>query len=292
MQVKTTMLATAALLGVSGLLPAQVDFKLAGRAVAVHSFASQGFGYTNQNNFLTMKTSSGSFAMTDFGFNVATQVNDKFRVGAQFYDRNLGSLGNWKPELDWAVADYRFKDWFGIRGGKVKTVMGLYNDTQDMEFLHTWALVPQALYALDRRGDMIAHIGGDLYGSIGLWRLGGLNYTVYGGQRPNDPNGGYLYAMSTSSKANGPGGIPIMVPIADKKVESYGGSMYGANLQWTTPIKGLTVGASYASFDITSKGFWRSNNAVYRMTTKKDHMPGYFLSYTLGNFRFDGEYPP
>ena len=53
-------------------------------------------------------------------------------------------MGNWHPELDWAVADYRFKDWFGIRGGKVKTALGLYNDTQDLEFLYTWALMPQS----------------------------------------------------------------------------------------------------------------------------------------------------
>src|SRR5438105_13073743 len=50
---------------------------------------------------------------------------------------NVGNLGNWQPTVDWAFADYRFKDWFGIRTGKVKTVLGLFNDTQDMEFLHT-----------------------------------------------------------------------------------------------------------------------------------------------------------
>ena len=49
----------------------------------VHSFASQGFAYSNDNNYLTMDTSKGSFAMTDGGVNISTQVTDKFRVGAQ-----------------------------------------------------------------------------------------------------------------------------------------------------------------------------------------------------------------
>lgn len=125
-----------------GLLNAQIDFSLGGRTVQVHSFVSQGFGYSNQNNYLTMKTSNGSAAFTDMGANIAMPVTDKFRVGAQFYTRNIGNLGNWRPQLDWAVGDYRFKSWFGIRGGIVKTTFGLHNDTQDMEFLHTNALLP------------------------------------------------------------------------------------------------------------------------------------------------------
>ena len=128
---------------VPGALQAQFNFDVEGRQVQVHSFASQGFIYSNQNNYLTMDTSKGSFSLTDFGFNAATQVTDKFRVGAQLYDRNVGKLGNWRPVLDWGLGDYRFKDWFGVRGGKVKTVLGLYNDSQDLEFLHTWALMPQ-----------------------------------------------------------------------------------------------------------------------------------------------------
>src|SRR5216684_4355676 len=96
-------------------LDAQFDFKIDGRSFQVHSFASQGYLYSNNNNFLTMRTNGGSFAMTDFGANISTQLTDKFRVGVQVFDRNVGSLGNWRPSLDWAVADYRWKDWLGIR---------------------------------------------------------------------------------------------------------------------------------------------------------------------------------
>ena len=39
----------------------------------------------------------------------------------------------------------------GFREGRVKTSLGLYNDTQDQEFLHTWALLPQSLYPADLR---------------------------------------------------------------------------------------------------------------------------------------------
>ena len=56
--------------------------------------------------------------------------------------------------------------------GIVKTVLGLYNDTQDMEFLHTWAILPQSMYPLDLRSSTIAHVGADFYGDISLRRLG------------------------------------------------------------------------------------------------------------------------
>ena len=119
------------------------EFEVLDRTVQIHGFVSQGFVYTNNNNWLTMNTSQGSAGFTDFGLNMSSQVTDKFRVGRKGYDRNLGQLGQYHPSLDWAVADYRFKGWFGVRGGKVKTTLGLYTDTQDEDFLHTFALLPQ-----------------------------------------------------------------------------------------------------------------------------------------------------
>src|SRR5579863_10331752 len=127
------------------------EFKVLGRTVQVHGFVSQGFIYTNDNNWLTMNTSQGSAAFTDFGLNVSSQVTDKLRVGAQGYDRNLGQLGQYHPSLDWAVVDYRFKPWFGVRGGKVKTAFGLYSDIQDSDFLRTFVLLPQSIYPTDIR---------------------------------------------------------------------------------------------------------------------------------------------
>ena len=144
------------------------DFKILDREVALHGFVSQGFVYTNTNNWLTMDSNQGSPGMTEFGFNLSTNVTDKLRVGAQLYDRNLGQLGQYHPSLDWAVADYRFASWFGIRGGKVKTALGLYTDTQDLDFLRVFALLPQSVYPTDLRDATIAHLGGDIYGSISL----------------------------------------------------------------------------------------------------------------------------
>ncbi len=290
---KTSVLA-ALLCAVPAVMRAQFDFKVDGLPVQVHSFASQGFMYSNDNNYMTTDTSRGSFAFTDFGANVSTQITDNFRVGAQIYDRNLGKLGNWQPALDWAVADYRFKDWLGVRVGKVKTTLGLFNDTQDMEFLHTWALLPQSTYSLDQRGSMISHLGGDIYGNIGLKKLGGLSYTVYGGQRPDDMNGGYVYALETSGKqGTDPNGISIVVPStasSTRHIDSYNGPVYGADLRWNTPLKGLLAGSSYIVQDPTTTGSYVATKIPFRIWTDKDNTAAFYTEYTLGGFRFDGEY--
>jgi hypothetical protein len=290
MQVRIIALA-AAVSAAPGLLHAQFDFKVAGHNVQVHSFASQGFAYSNDNNYLTMKTSRGSFSLTDFGFNVSTRITDNFRVGAQFYDRNVGNLGNFRPEVDWAMGDYRFKDWFGIRGGKVKTVLGLYNDTQDMEFLHTWAFLPQSVYPIDVRGDTIAHVGGDLYGNIGIKTLGSFSYTVYGGKRMNDPQGGYLYGFSTSSRVTNPGGGFSYVTSSTKKIDYYGGPVFGADLRWTTPVAGLLVGASYMIQNSTTTGTYTKPTTIpYRLVTLNNPTAAFYAEYTVGNLRLAGEY--
>jgi hypothetical protein len=209
-----------------------------GREIQFHGFASQGFVHTDNNNWLTMETSDfGSGEFTDFGVNASSQLTDKFRVGAQLYDRNLGGLGKWYPELDWGYAQYKFKPWFGVRGGRVKTVLGLYNDTQDLDFLHPWALLPQSIYSIDVRDFTIAHDGGDLFGDIRLGgKLGTLSYTAYGGHHSVSSRSGYGYLLKSDDITFG----------------HINGLQYGGDLRWETPLKGLLVGASRENQAYTS----------------------------------------
>lgn len=287
MYAKTIIMAVA-LSAVPGLLHAQFDFKIANRDVQVHSFASQGFAYSNANNYMTMQTTSGSFAMTDGAVNISSQITDKFRVGAQVYVRNVGQIGKWHPELDWALGAYKFKDWFGVRAGKVKTTLGLHNDTQDMEFLHTWAILPQSIYPLDLRASTIAHVGGDIFGDVALKKLGSISYTIYAGQRPQDPRGGYVLGLASIGL----------------KMSSYGGWQQGQDLRWNTPVKGLMVGASLMNQHITGGGSLNLSTALdpflidmnvpdlsmEREHSNKNDYYQYYVQYARGGLRLEGEY--
>ena len=257
------------------------EFRFWNRTVQVHGFASQGFAYTDQNNWLTMPTSQGSAAFTDFGLNMSSPVTDKLRVGAQVYDRNLGQLGQYHPSLDWAFADYRFKSWFGVRGGKVKTTLGLYNDTQDLDFLHTFALLPQSVYPTDLRDTTIAHLGGDLYGSVSLRRhLGTISYTAYAGHRSDSIYSGYPYLLSQYAIS----------------FKSFGGLQYGADLRWSTPVKGLLIGASRMNEEITGKGIGinlvnpQAGPGPLIESSKADWTNQYYGEYVVGKLRIDVEY--
>jgi hypothetical protein len=257
------------------------EFKLFDRTVQVHGFVSQGFVYTNDNNWLTMNTSQGSGAMTDFAVNLSTHISDRLQVGAQGYDRNLGQLGQYHPSLDWAVADYRFKSWFGIRGGKVKTTLGLYNDTQDLDFLRPFALLPQSVYPTDLRDTVIAHLGGDVYGNISLKHgLGDVSYTAYAGHRSDSIYSGYPFYLSSFGA----------------HITSFGGLQYGADVRWNTPVKGLLVGASRMNEDITGRGavidvFNPGAGFVpYSEASKADWTNQFYGEYTVGRFRIDSEY--
>jgi hypothetical protein len=274
------LLLAAAACGVPAL-NAQFSFNVDNMPVQIHSFGSQGFLYSNDNNYLTTDSSKGSFQMTDFGVNGSIRITDNFRIGAQFYDRNLGELGKWHPQLDWAVADYKFKDWFGIRGGVVKTTFGLFNDTQDMDFLRVFALLPQSVYSTDLRDAMIRHRGGDIYGIIPIKRLGSLSYTAYAGLRSDSQYGGYPYLLT----ANG------------GHLTSYGGLQVGEDLRWNTPVKGLLVGASHVGEDITGKGSWTlafpgqaPTTMAYEEHSKRDWSNQFYGQYTLGNLELDAEY--
>ena len=262
---------------VSSALQAQ-QFKLFDRTVQFHGFASQGFLYTDQNNWLSTHSSQGSGAFTDFGANVSSQITDKFHVGLQVYDRNLGNLGEWHPELDWAFGDYRFKPWFGVRAGVVKTVLGLYNDTQDLDFLHTFVLLPQSVYPTDLRDATIAHLGADVYGRISLPNsLGMLGYTVYAGHRHDSTYGGYAHLLAKYGIIS----------------SSYGGLQYGGDLRWNTLLKGLLIGASRLNEDLTDKGMVVNLGPglfPFTAVSRADWTNQIYGEYNFRKFSVDAEY--
>jgi hypothetical protein len=258
------------------------DFKLWNRTIQVHGFLSEGYVHTDENNWLTMNTKGwGSAAMTDTGLNVSSQLADRLRVGAQVYDRNLGQLGQWHPSCDWAMVDYRFKNWLGVRAGKVKTTLGLYNDTQDLDFVHTFALLPQSVYPTDLREATIAHWGVDFYGNVSLpRRLGDISYTAYTGYRSDSIYSGYPYLLSEYAAY----------------FHRLGGLQYGGDLRWNTPVKGLLIGASRLDQDTNGAGVALDlvNPAEgllpYWERSKSDWTNQFYGSFSYRKFRVDSEY--
>jgi hypothetical protein len=118
----------------------------------------------------------------------------------------------------------------GFRAGKVKTIVGLFNDSQDIDAIFLWALLPQSCYPIDNEGFYLSHTGGDLYGYLPLGNHhGSLRYDGYLGEDYLPLDGGYVKQLADA-------GLQLTNEPA--------GRNYGGDLRWETPLRGLLLGYS------------------------------------------------
>jgi hypothetical protein len=239
-------------------------------AVQVHGFATQGFIYSSRDNYLTSRTSEGEPGWTEAVVSITDTPVPKLRIGVQLHYFRLGDLGSESPQIDWALGDYKVNDYFGIRAGKVKTPLGLFNDTQDIDAVFLWSLLPQSTYTIDNRSFFLAHLGGEIYGSVPLGRLGGkLSYRGYGGENSLSNTGGYTEQLRTLT------GLQFTDPIR--------GPVYGADLRWQTAYQPLMLGASFFDQHITGEA--PTGGVSFRTL-----IPAYYAQFDKGRFYAAGEY--
>ena len=238
--------------------------------IEIHGFATQGFLFSTHNNYLTTQSSSGSVQWTDGAVNVSDSFTDGLRIGIQLHMYQLGQLGGPHLQVDWASGDYKLNDYFGFRAGKVKTVEGLFNDSQDIDAIFLWTLLPQSLYPIDNEGFFLSHLGGEVYGNFPLGSRGGkLRYDGYAGENYLPLDGGYIKQIADM------GLIFATEP---------SGKTYGGDIRWETPLKGLLVGYSpmVMGLDGSAPGGSLHIPGFY--------MTGQYVQFTRGKFYFAEEY--
>jgi len=234
--------------------------------IQIHGFATQGFLYSSSNNYLSTDSSSGSLAWTDGVVSISDQVSDKLRVGVQMHMYQLGDFGGPNLQVDWASGDYRVNDQVRFSVGKVKTVVGLFNDTQDVDAVHLWALLPQGVYPIDNKSFDLAHYGADFYGEIPLGKQGGtFSYRAYAGYRTVDLESGYVKSLNLML----PGfeqsfGLPNVL-ITDAP----SGKVFGGDLRWQTPLKGFLIGSSASAEDMQGTAGAVSIRAARNLVTQE-----------------------
>jgi hypothetical protein len=193
-------------------------------SMEVHAFVGQGFILTSNNNYLDPNTTHGSFQFSDVGINFTKNLPDKFRVGVQLFAQDLGPTGNYNARMDWFYLDYRWRDWLGLRAGRVKIPFGLYNEFNDVDSARVPVLLPQSVYPIQNRDFLLAQTGSELYGYLRLGSGGGLDYRAYAGTIFLDSS---LTAGSTIQIQSL--GVPYLV---------------GGRVIWEAPVDGLRLGAS------------------------------------------------
>jgi len=195
-------------------------------SIDIHGFVSQGFILTTGNNYLANDTTHGSFQFSELGLNFTKDLTDRLRLGLQFFAEDIGPTGNYNATLDWFYVDYRWKDWLGLRVGRVKIPFGLYNEVQDIDSARLPVLLPQSIYPLENTHYLLAQTGGELYGYLRLGLAGALDYHAYAGTIFIDTS---TLLSSTSAFDLGSFNVPYLA---------------GGRLMWETPLEGLRVGGS------------------------------------------------
>ncbi len=132
---------------VSSFSASGVDFL--GPDTQLNGFVSQAFIQSEHHNFYGNST-QGSFGLTEIGANVHHRFHPQLSGSVQVISRRAGEMDDGTPRLDYALLDYRYhstmNDFAGIRLGRVKLPVGLYNDTRDVAITRPGIMVPQSVY--------------------------------------------------------------------------------------------------------------------------------------------------
>ncbi|MGH8565564.1 MAG: hypothetical protein ACREXW_16325 [Gammaproteobacteria bacterium] len=135
----------------------------------VHGFASQSYFLTSDNNlFGDSDEEEGSLDFTETGLNVSWVPLPALQIAAQGLFRRAGEGHEHDFELDYGLVDYSViatvNGQFGLRLGRIKNPLGLYNDTRDVAFTRPSILLPQSIYFDRTRKFALSADGAQLYG--------------------------------------------------------------------------------------------------------------------------------
>ncbi|TDU28395.1 phosphate-selective porin O/P [Panacagrimonas perspica] len=153
-------------------LIAALGLVVAGPAFAldyqVHGFAAQGYLLSEGNNFFGDST-NGSHDYYEAAINGSINLGHGLLASAQGLIRDAGRTDSGKPRLDYALLDWnviqRAESTAGVRLGRVKNPLGLFNDTRDVIFARPSILLPQSIYfdGAGLRGIFFSSDGAQLY---------------------------------------------------------------------------------------------------------------------------------
>lgn len=227
-----------------------------GESLYISGFVSQGYLNTSEVNYLVPRSVNGTAEFAEAAITVAARPEDRLRVGVQLLARNFGDTGNDFVTVDWAYGDYHWRDWLGLRVGKVKMPYGFYNEGRDVDMLRTSIFLPQSIYNEKMRDFIQAYQGAGAYGNFTLGGYGEGEYHVFGGTlNVPDPTRGFwrdVYAAAAEALEGEVGRIVSDETgrTATATYDEFRDAVvsfpwaYGGAVTWQTPLAGLRLGAT------------------------------------------------
>lgn len=199
-----------------------------GSTIDIHGFGGWAYGKTDGHKY-SLGTEGGEYDNAEFALNVSAKPIEKLSIVAQI--RLESGNDQEQAELDYAFAEWAFHDALRVRAGRVKHPFGIYGEVFDVGTVRPFYSLPQSLYGANGFTAR-AYNGAGITGNVGAGKWG-LQYDVYGGQIEGDFETPGL--LSTSSKFFTEPSITFGYRVEDA---------YGARLNVSTPVDGLTFGGS------------------------------------------------
>lgn len=141
-----------------------------GENLQLHGFLSQGYVNTSDNNFFG-DSKNGSWDLREIGVNLSYQARPSLLFSGQLLSRTAGEMYDGEVRLDYALVDITPlmtpRGRLGLRIGRLKNPLGLYNDTRDMPFTRPSIFLPESIYFDKVRNMELSSDGVGLYGD---WR--------------------------------------------------------------------------------------------------------------------------
>ncbi len=138
------------------------------QSVQIHGFLSQGFVRTTDNNFFGESANNASFDYREIGLNGSWRVIPELQLSMQIVYRDAGLTDEEGVRIDYGFADYSFysteSTLLGMKGGRVPTPLGFYNETRDVLSTRPTILLPQSIYFDRNRNIALSADGGYFYG--------------------------------------------------------------------------------------------------------------------------------
>ena len=160
------------LLLVSLLISSQANALELNSSTHIHGFISQAAVYSPDNPYAGTDADNGSVKFREIGLNGYSEITPDFRLAGQILSRQRDESDDGDVRVDFLLADYlifaNHSTSFGVRAGRVKNSIGLYNSIRDIPPARPGYNVPESIYFDAFRDSLLSTDGLNLYGATVL----------------------------------------------------------------------------------------------------------------------------
>jgi len=166
-------------------------------------------GYLKSSDNNYLDAKRGTYDFNNIALLVSNKVEDRTTIWIQVFGNSK------KFGLDWAYVDYQVRNDLSVRAGQIKFPIGLFNEIRDNKLLHL-AMMEPIMYR--EESDIIF----EAYRGVGINYNGPVTVDVFGG-------------------------APL-IESEDPALKNEVRGLLGGRIVYKTPLEGLKVMGSYASF--------------------------------------------